>query len=514
MFRENGSLSTLKSRWVAPAILLLAAALRLLFLEMKPPHFDEGVNGWFVDQMTKNGFYHYDPTNYHGPLHFYILFLAQTLFGRHIWALRLPLALISTGAVYVVLQFERFIGRRAAILAALALAVSPAAVFYGRYAIHEPFLVLSLLGMLWGMAGLWRHGTRGYLWALSLGVTGAILTKETYAIHFTCFFLAAAVVWVVEKVSPPVDAEPLSRQFWSWRDLALCIGAGAALILFFYSGTFLDFSSLKGLYQTFGAWFQTGKEGHGHEKHWDYWLTLICRYEWPALIGLAGAALGVTPAYSRLVRFLAIYGIGALAAYSLVPYKTPWCIISLLWPFLLLFGVLAARISARFPLITYARCGALLVVSLGYTIWLNFFHYVDEREPYVYVQTFKDVDKLMTPLRKMVASDPGNYHMSGEIIVTSYHPLPWLLGDFTDVGYYDSGKTPETADADFLLVEQSRVEEMEKLLKNDYFTEPLQLRASQEPSKLYLDAKKFGRLYPGRRPDFSGAENEGMPRVR
>ena len=60
---------------------------------MKPPHFDEGINGWFVDQMMKNGFYSYDPTNYHGPLHFYVLFLSQTLFGRHIWALRLPVVL-------------------------------------------------------------------------------------------------------------------------------------------------------------------------------------------------------------------------------------------------------------------------------------------------------------------------------------------------------------------------------------------------------------------------------------
>ena len=49
---------------------------------MKPPHFDEGVNGWFVDQMTQTGFYHYDPTNYHGPFHFYVLFLAQTLLGQ------------------------------------------------------------------------------------------------------------------------------------------------------------------------------------------------------------------------------------------------------------------------------------------------------------------------------------------------------------------------------------------------------------------------------------------------
>ena len=56
-------------------IVALAAFLRLLLLGIKPPHFDEGINGWFVDQMTKNGFYRYDPTNYHGPLHFYILFL-------------------------------------------------------------------------------------------------------------------------------------------------------------------------------------------------------------------------------------------------------------------------------------------------------------------------------------------------------------------------------------------------------------------------------------------------------
>jgi hypothetical protein len=69
-------------------IVALAALLRVLFLGVKPPHFDEGINGWFVDQMTKNGFYRYDPTNYHGPLHFYILFLSQTLFGRNVWALR------------------------------------------------------------------------------------------------------------------------------------------------------------------------------------------------------------------------------------------------------------------------------------------------------------------------------------------------------------------------------------------------------------------------------------------
>jgi len=70
----------------------------LFLLGIKPPHFDEGINGWFVDQMMKNGFYKYDPTNYHGPLHFYVSAALATLFGRNVWALRLPVVLVSISA--------------------------------------------------------------------------------------------------------------------------------------------------------------------------------------------------------------------------------------------------------------------------------------------------------------------------------------------------------------------------------------------------------------------------------
>src|SRR6266566_3901945 len=42
--------------WVPWLILALAALLRFFLLGIKPPHFDEGINGWFVDQVMKNGF--------------------------------------------------------------------------------------------------------------------------------------------------------------------------------------------------------------------------------------------------------------------------------------------------------------------------------------------------------------------------------------------------------------------------------------------------------------------------
>src|SRR5437870_12197943 len=112
-------LNALERDWMFWLILGLAAALRILFPRIKPPHFDEGINDWFVDQMVKDGLYRYDPTNYHGPLHFYVLLLSQTLFGRNVWALRLPVVLVSIGCVWLALNFEPLIGRNVSRLAAL-----------------------------------------------------------------------------------------------------------------------------------------------------------------------------------------------------------------------------------------------------------------------------------------------------------------------------------------------------------------------------------------------------------
>src|SRR6184192_704634 len=174
-------------------ILGLAIFLRFFLLGIKPAHFDEGINGWFVDQMVRNGFYKYDPTNYHGPLHFYVLFLSEGLFGRNIWALRLPVVLVSIGCVWLSLKFEPLAGRTVTRIAALAMAVSPGFVFYGRYAIHEVWLLLFTLLFFYGLFGLWKFGTANYLWCAGMGLTGMILSKETYILHTACALIAIPV---------------------------------------------------------------------------------------------------------------------------------------------------------------------------------------------------------------------------------------------------------------------------------------------------------------------------------
>jgi hypothetical protein len=358
--------------------------------------------------------------------------------------------------------------------------------------------MLFILGLL----GLWQRGTVNYLWCAGMGLAGMILTKETYIIHVGCAVIAAIVTWVSLKITPLPNAKRV-RQSWTYIDLLMVAGTGLALIIFFYSGAFLNWPGVTGLYTTFDAWFKTGSQGAGHEKPFYYWLKLIAEYEQPVVVGLV---LCVFCQFIKNVglRYLAIYGVGTLVAYSIVKYKTPWCIISIVWPFLFTFGASLVLIPDRFRRATYVGAGALLALSLGLSVRLNYFRCTTETEDYVYVQTYNDVWKLTKPLLRLAKSNPTYYQMIGHLIRTSTYPLPWMLGDFTKVGYYEHNNMPDKLDGDFLLVQEDKITEVEAKLHETYYTEPMTIRQYQDPSKLYFNAKVFYKLFPGRVPEFSG----------
>jgi len=501
-------------------ILALAAFLRFFLLGIKPPHFDEGINGWFVDQVMKNGFYRYDPTNYHGPLHFYVLLLFESLFGRNVWALRLPVVLVSIACVWLALKFERLVGKNVSRIAALAMAVSPGFVFYGRYAIHEVWLQFFSIMFILGLLGLWRRGTLTYLWCAGVGLTGMILTKETYAIHVACALLAIPTLAISYALNRVPDAKP-AKQTWSWIDLAMVMVVGGFAIVFFYSGTFFNWSGVKGLYLAFKAWTETGAAGHGHEKAWDYWLKIMgptwefgradfFGYELPMLVGLI-LCLFCQKFKNLSLRYLAIYGVGSFVAYSYVKYKTPWCVVSFGWPFLFVFGGAILLVRPKHLRLAQRTIGVLLCISLASSIWLNYFKCSSPDEPYAYVQTYNDIFKLTKPLLMMAKRDPSNYHLTGHLIRSSVYPLPWVLGDFDRVGYYEGGNMPANLDGDFLLVQQDKIKDVESKLKGTYYTDMMTLRNYQEPSKIFFSANVFKDLFPGKAPDFVGNAPKPAP---
>src|SRR4029077_5157113 len=127
----------------------------------------------------------------------------------------------------------------------------------------------------------------------------------------------------------------------------------------------------------------------------------MARYELPALLGLGLCLQYIAPSDARL-RYLAIYGCGVLVAFSLIPYKTPWCVVSILWPFYLILGsgmpVPAAQSVRQFVYLLHRFVFAIsLAASVFLCVRLNFFRFTNEKEPYVYVQTFPEIETLTKP---------------------------------------------------------------------------------------------------------------------
>jgi uncharacterized protein (TIGR03663 family) len=524
-------LRMVKRQLLFPAlILLLAALIRVAFLDIKPPHFDEGINGWFCDQMAKTGYYTYDPTNYHGPLHFYVLFVSLHLFGRNLWALRLPVVLASLLTMFWIFLFRPFFSQTVCNLAALGMAISPGFIFYNRYSIHESSLVLFLIVTFWGILGISTSREPTYFWGFILGLTGMILTKETYIIHAAAFAAAGLLVSILNKLFPPTLELNRAGGQLPVRHVIGATLVGVTLIIFFYSGNFRYWRGLEGLYQTFLPWTKTAVDAAGHGKsdfdllplvphflsnvpalraftnfklNW-YWIRLLLDYEWFAVAGLLFSFRFFFGGNTAL-RFLAIYGLGVLLVYSIVPYKTPWCIISIAWPFLFLGAALLEFIAKRLHRIVAVLVALPLFAHAGWKSYeLNFVKFDNAKERYVYVQTFREFRTLVDPILQKGAKNPDSKTtLSGLVLLSSYFPIPWVLGEFPDIGYYNTETNwPQKLDADFIVVDEEKADKLEKGLKDRYFTDDFRLRDGMDECRAYFRYETFRDIFPGRKPEF------------
>ncbi len=129
-------------------ITAVAAFLRFFNLGLKPFHHDEGVNGFFLTPLFREGVYRYDPANYHGPTLYYISLAFSKLFGLNTISVRASVAVFGVLTVILAFFLRRFIGKIGALAAGLFIALSPGMVFISRYFIHEIFFVFLALALV------------------------------------------------------------------------------------------------------------------------------------------------------------------------------------------------------------------------------------------------------------------------------------------------------------------------------------------------------------------------------
>jgi len=124
-------------------VALVALALRLTRLTNRPMHGDEAVNAVKFGDLLEEGFYRYDPHEYHGPTLNYLTLIpawlgsAEKLAQVGEFTLRIVPVFFGILLVLMPLLLTRGLGKTVVILAVAFTAVSPAMVFYSRYYIHE-----------------------------------------------------------------------------------------------------------------------------------------------------------------------------------------------------------------------------------------------------------------------------------------------------------------------------------------------------------------------------------------
>lgn len=457
--------------WIGVVVIfLIAAALRLYDLNLVPLHHDEGVNGNFLVRLVREGFYQYDPENYHGPTLYYFAaffpWLVRMLFGKAAMesyglttvAIRMVPALFGLATIWLIFLLRRWLGTVATLSAAFLLALSPGAVYLSRYFIHETHFVFFTFAIVVSCLYFYEYRNAFYLIPGAASAALLLATKETAMISLGVLIIAFAVTLLYRHLrrGRVVERKAKGRaqpEGWSLRwfvyelggpsVVGLCIGLAAiafvGLYVLFYSSFFTNAKGLSDSFQTFAVWTKTGTVAHVHPIY-TYFMWLGQREGALLLLAVIGALFVVLKPKNAFALFAALWAFGITAAYSLIPYKTPWLMLNFVVPLALIAGY-AVQAIYELEGRQWRVTGVVLLLALSFTAYqsidLNFKNYDndDSRYVYVYAHTTRGMLDLVKEIERI-----GNERSGGQtgitIVSPDYWPLPWYLRNYSRVGYY------------------------------------------------------------------------------
>lgn len=355
-------------------------------------HPDEANQAFTVGHLLETGHYTYKPTDHHGPTLYYAAAPLQKAFGHNDTAsldgtlLRCtPLIFAVLSLVFLFLALRRLLSKGASdsvasqhawtvpLLSVLLVGTAPLFVFFATDFIQEMLLVCFTTMMLWSGIGYFTPSGRlkPGSWALIFGIsTGlAFATKETSVLTFAAVVLSAIpFLWRALK-SDNRTIGLSNNPVLTHLVLALLAFVLTSVILFSsfcenwqgISNAFIA-APLSYLHRATGDVASEGASWHVH-PWWKYlqWLLIgvnplprtygftietnafanlhpLTHLLFLALpVGIFSLCRDKWAKASILLRaFLtsALYTLILLALYSAIPYKTPWCTLQILVPFL------------------------------------------------------------------------------------------------------------------------------------------------------------------------------------
>jgi uncharacterized protein (TIGR03663 family) len=464
----------------AVLILLVAASLRFFVLERKALHHDESVNYAFADKLADRFFYKYNPNAYHGPFLYFAALPAYWTLGASKFSLRVTPALFGLLAVFFLLLMHKTIGGKGALAAALALALSPADIYYSRTFIHEIYLASFHAGMIWALLAYVQERKILHLLAFSAFVALCFSVKETTAISLVAL-LGAYLGTRFFAWGMPDSEEPSGRFRIDWGILwkqkifvADGIAIAVSILLIFYTSFLTYPHGILRFFEAYMPWLTTGFGEKAHAKPFYYFFEIVAKYYGP--VAIPGLLTGLWALAKKDVKgvFLFLYAMLTLIAYSAIPYKTPWCAIQVGLPFLVLggYGISRTLDPLRVPAAWRANVIGFLVIAfipyLYSSVGINFYEYDKDKYKIVYVQTDRTYEDMFDLLDTM-AKRSGLGEGMPIAMIKAKNPGRFYIRNYTNVKRYT--ETPTTViEQPVVLIDSDLLESIRDSLLGDYAT--------------------------------------------
>ena len=236
----------------------------------------------------------------------------------------------------------------------------------------------------------------------------------------------------------------LGADLWRSR-MSLSLGCGlfVLIVVLVYTACFFWSAGLSEMLAAVPQWWGRNDSDVGHHKSFVYYTNIFLRYEpfvlvavalpavslvdWLILNFLPAERLALDPTFRRRSIFFGMWTLSSFLSYSFVKYKTPWLIVDITLPALLL---LATWVDYVWKQGVLGRWGAILSTALIVAVHgeslasTNYGEPCWPEHPYCYVHTTKGMIDMVGDIQRYWEKRPNARVLIG---VNGYWPLPYYL---------------------------------------------------------------------------------------
>ena len=430
-------------------IFIIAILFRFIDLSGRPMHGDEAINAYKVYELIETGKFSYQPSQHHGPLLFYIsnlIFLFNSFDSINdlsVESLRSITCVVGVLLVFFCFIFKNSINQNTIYLVSGLMAVSPSLIYFSRYFIHEILMVFFSMVMIIGVYKYLDTGKQFWIIFIGIILGCMISTKETWPIFLIAMVISGGISCSYNRRNHPI----------SIKNYIIIIGVSVLTAFLFYSDYFKDVNNSIDFFQAFKFYLIRMSSEGIHNHPWYFYLMKFFPFNnFENLLYLGEGVLFLififslplvifSENYPFIVKFLFWFSLTLFILFSLIPYKTPWNIISII-PGVII--VSANTINYQISNLNKKSPGKFFIVLLFCLLLYQSYSYNFKNEsnpanPYVYSHPTDDIFKIEKKIYNMVNVLKNKKEFSIFIIATDhdYWPLPWYFRGIENIGYWD-----------------------------------------------------------------------------